>query len=97
MKASDQTISKEVVNEPESTTIATNSSVSYDKQTIISKESLEETDNINDDYEEEDDDDYNDNEEQKRKELSIQELLGLQSDNNDIDNHYYEDYDDDYE
>jgi transcription factor IIIB subunit 2 len=97
MKASDQTISKEVVNEPESTTIATNSSVSYDKQTIISKESLEETDNINDDYEEEDDDDYNDNEEQKRKELSIQELLGLQSDDNDIDNHYYEDYDDDYE
>jgi transcription factor IIIB subunit 2 len=97
MKASDQTISKEGVNEPESMTTATNSSVSYDKQTIISKESLEETDNINDDYEEEDDEDYNDNEQQKRKEFSIQELLGLQSDDNDIDNHYYEDYDDDYE
>jgi transcription factor IIIB subunit 2 len=97
MKASDQTISKEGVNEPESMTTATNSSVSYDKQTIISKEGLEETDNINDDYEEEDDEDYNDNEQQKRKEFSIQELLGLQSDDNDIDNHYYEDYDDDYE
>lgn len=97
MKASDQTITKEGVTEPESITTATNSSVSYDKQTIISKESLEETDNINDDYEEEDDEDYNDNEEQKRKELSIQELLGLQSEDNDIDNHYYEDYDDDYE
>lgn len=96
MKTSDSelNLTKDTINE--SQTISTESTSNSEKPIITRNDKFGETDNINDDYEE-DDDDYNDIEEQKKKELSIQELLGLQSGDNDLDNNYYDDYEDDYE
>jgi len=97
MKTSDteSTTSKEVIAQPQ---ISTDSSSHLDKPLSDPKRKFEEVEDTNDDYEEEDDD-YNDNdnnEDQKRKELSIQELLGLQSGDNYMDNNS-DDYDEDYE
>ncbi|CAG2102705.1 unnamed protein product [Medioppia subpectinata] len=59
---------------------------------LETKQESKAIDLINNELEEESEDEDDD----KRKEFSIQELLGLESADNDLDNHYYEYEDEDY-